>query len=34
MNDLFENETFGGQESLVLQACVLRGFALPVINDL
>lgn len=34
MNDLSENERAGFQESLGEQAFVLRGFALPYVNDL
>lgn len=34
MLDLFENESSGGREILGAQAFVLRGFALPVANEL
>lgn len=34
MIDLFENESTGGRENLGPQAAILRGFALPVANDL
>lgn len=34
MNDLFENERVGNRERLGTEAFVLKGFALPIANDL